>query len=169
MLCAIRKLAEEIKMLPTLVREKNRFPWFGTRSDFDRLFDEFITGFNGGLGLIEPRTVGPMVFMPPIDMKESDTGLVVEVEVPGFKSGDVDVQIEEGVLVLRGERKQEKEEKTRQWHRSERYYGKFERRIALPEYADPQKVDATCKEGVLCVTLGKKPDVKPRAISVKVK
>ena len=75
-------------MLPTLVREKNRFPWFGTRSDFDRLFDEFITGVNGGLGLIEPRTVGPMVFMPPIDMKETDTGLMVEVEVPGFKSGD---------------------------------------------------------------------------------
>ncbi len=156
-------------MLPTLVREKNRFPYFGLRTDIDRLFDEFLSGVNGGFGLIEPRTAGPMLFVPPIDMKESDSGLVVEVEVPGFKSGDVDVQIEDGVLVLRGERKQEKEEKTKQWHRSERFYGKFERRIALPEYADPQKVDASCKEGVLSVTLGKRPDVKPKAISIKVK
>ena len=156
-------------MLPTLFREKSRLPLFGLRTDIDRLFDEFLSGMSGGLGLIEPRSPGPMLFAPPIDMKETDTGLVIEVEVPGFKSENVDVQIEDDVLVLRGERKQEKEEKTKQWHRSERYYGKFERRIALPDYVDSQKVDATCKDGVLCVTLGKKPDVKPKALSVKVK
>jgi HSP20 family protein len=156
-------------MLPTLVREKERFPFFGLRNGIDRMFDDFFSTANDWPALVEPRMAGPNVFLPPIDVKETDTNLLVEVEVPGFKSGDVDVQIEDGVLVLRGERKQEKEEKTKRWHRSERYYGKFVRRILLPDYVDAEKVEATCKEGVLCVMLAKKAGVKPKAISVHVK
>jgi len=156
-------------MLSVLSREKERLPFFGLRSSIDRLFDEFFTNGGSGLGLLEGRPVLPNAFVPPLDMKETETGLVVEVEIPGFKSADVDVQIEDGVLVLRGERKQEKEEKTKQWHRSERYYGKFERRVLLPDYADADKVDAACKDGVLMVMIGKKVGAKPKAISVKVK
>jgi HSP20 family protein len=156
-------------MLPMLARETARVPMFGLRNEIDRLFDEFLPNGNGGFGWLDRRLTGPTAFVPAIDMKETDTNLVIEVEVPGLKSNEVDIQIEEGVLILRGERKQEKEEKARQWHRSERYWGKFERRIALPEYADAEKVDAVCKDGVLLVTVPKKAGVKPKAISIRVK
>ena len=156
-------------MLPTLAREIEKSPVFGLRNEIDRLFDDFFINGDRGFGLLDRRLVGPKAFVPAIDMKETDTNLVIEVELPGLKSNEVDVQIEEGILVLRGERKQEKEEKTRQWHRSERFWGKFERRIALPDYADAEKVDATCKEGVLLVTIPKKAGAKPKAINVKVK
>ena len=153
-------------MLPMLVREKNGFPLFGLRNGIDRLFDEF---FGNGLGAVESRVAGPTAFVPAIDVKETEASLVIEVEVPGLKPTEVNVQIEDGTLVLRGERKQEKEEKTRQWHRSERYWGKFERWIPLPEYADLEKVDATCKDGVLLLTVPKKAGAKSKAISVRVK
>lgn len=156
-------------MLPTLVREKERFPIFGLRNGIDRMFDDFFSSTSDWPALVEPRMAGPNVFLPPLDIKETEASFLVEVEVPGFKSGDVDVQIEDGVLVLRGERKQEKEEKTRRWHRSERFYGKFVRRILLPDYVDAEKVEASCKEGILSVTLLKKAGVKPKAISVQVK
>lgn len=156
-------------MLPMMARETAKLPVFGLRSEIDRLFDDFITNGNSGFGLLDRRLTGPTAFVPAIDMKETDANLVIEVELPGLTANEVDVQVEEGVLVLRGERKQEKEEKTKQWHRSERFWGKFERRIALPDYADLEKVDATCKDGVLMITVPKKAGVKPKAISVRVK
>jgi HSP20 family protein len=154
-------------MLPMLSREKERFPLFGLRGEIDRLFDDFLT--DGGFGLLDRRMTGPNAFVPAIDVKETDASLVIDLEVPGLKPSEVDVQVDDGVLMLRGERKQEKEEKTKQWHRSERYWGKFERRIALPDYADVEKIDATCKDGVLTVTLPKKAGAKPKSVSVKVK
>lgn len=160
---------QEEDMMPTLTRETAKLPLFGLRNEIDRMFDEFLTSGNGGFGAIERRLGGPMAFVPAIDVKETDTNVVIEVEVPGLKSSEVDVQVEDGVLVMHGERKQEKEEKTKQWHRSERHWGKFERRIALPDYVEFDKVDATCKDGVLLVTIPKKADVKPKAIPVRVK
>jgi HSP20 family protein len=154
-------------MLPMPTREMEKSPVFGLRNEIDRLFDDFF--FGDGFGALERRIVGPRAFAPAIDMKETDASLLVEVELPGLKANEVDVQIEDGILVLRGERKQEKEEKTRLWHRSERFWGKFERRIPLPEYAEAEKVDATCKDGVLLVTIPKKAGVKPKSISIKVK
>lgn len=156
-------------MLPMLTREIERSPVFGLRTEIDRLFDDFFSTGEGGLGLLTRPLVGPRAFVPAIDMKETDTNLMIEVELPGLKSNEVDVQVEEGILILRGERKQEKEEKTKLWHRSERYWGKFERRLVLPDYAEAEKIDATCKDGVLLVTIPKKPGVKPKAINIKVK
>ena len=115
------------------------------------------------------RVALPNAFMPTIDMKETDANVVVEVELPGLKSNEIDVYVVEGTLILRGERKQEKEEKTKLWHRSERFWGKFERRLVLPDYVDPEKIDATFKEGVLTLTIARRPDQKPKTIPVKVK
>jgi HSP20 family protein len=150
-----------------LTREKERFPLQSLRNEVERIFDDFFDGSSSPL--LERRTFGPSLFTPALDMKETDANLVVEVELPGLEAKEVDVQVEDGTLVLRGERKQEKEEKTKQWHRSERYWGKFERRVALPEYADVEKIDATCKNGVLTVVVPKKAGVKPKAINVRVK
>ncbi len=149
-------------MLPMLTRKTDRIPWSGLRTEIDRLFEDFLDG-NG------ERVALPNAFMPTIDMKETDANVVVEVELPGLKSNEIDVYVVEGTLILRGERKQEKEEKTKLWHRSERFWGKFERRLVLPDYVDPEKIDATFKEGVLTLTIARRPDQKPKTIPVKVK
>jgi len=86
----------------------------------------------------------------------------------GIKKEDVKVEFNDGVLTVEGERKQEKEEKGKKFHKIEREYGKFVRRFALPTEIDASKLTAEFKEGVLNVHLPKSADTKPKAISVKV-
>ena len=107
-------------------------------------------------------------FSPAVDVQETDKEYIVKADLPDVKKEDVKVGIEDGVLTLEGERKQEKEEKNKKFHRVERAYGKFVRRLALPTEVDAQKVAAEFKDGVLNVRLPKAESVKPRAIAVKV-
>lgn len=107
-------------------------------------------------------------FSPAVDVQETDKEYIVKADLPDVKKEDVKVGIEDGVLTLEGERKQEKEEKNKKFHRVERAYGKFVRRLALPTEVDAQKVAAEFKDGVLNVRLPKAETVKPRAIAVKV-
>ena len=107
-------------------------------------------------------------FSPAVDVQETDKEYVVKADLPDVKKEDVKVGIEDGVLSLEGERKQEKEEKNKKFHRVERTYGKFVRRLALPTEVDAQKVAAEFKDGVLNVHLPKTETVKPRAIAVTV-
>jgi len=107
-------------------------------------------------------------FSPAVDVQETDKEYIVKADLPDVKKEDVKVGIEDGVLTLEGERKQEKEEKNKKFHRVERAYGKFVRRLALPTEVDAQKVAAEFKDGVLNVHLPKAETVKPRAIAVKV-
>ena len=96
------------------------------------------------------------------------TEYIVKADLPDVRKEDVKVGIEDGVLTLEGERKQEKEEKGKKFHRVERVYGKFVRRLALPMEVDAQKVAAEFKDGVLNVRMPKAENAKPRAIDVKV-
>jgi HSP20 family protein len=105
---------------------------------------------------------------PAMDLEESDAEYLVKTDLPAVKKEDVKVSLENGVLAIEGERKQEKEEKDKKFHRIERSYGKFVRRLAVPTDADPQKVSAEFKDGVLNVHLPKSPVAKPRSIDVKV-
>jgi HSP20 family protein len=105
---------------------------------------------------------------PALDVEESDREYLVKADLPAVKKEDVKVSLEDGVLAIEGERKQEKEEKGKKFHRIERSYGKFVRRLAVPTDADPQKVSAEFKDGVLNVHLPKSPAAKPRSIDVKV-
>jgi HSP20 family protein len=107
-------------------------------------------------------------FSPAVDVQETDKEYVVKADLPDVKKEDVKVGIEDGVLTLEGERKQEKEEKNKKFHRVERTYGRFVRRLALPLEVDAQNVAAEFKDGVLNVHLPKAETVKPRAIAVKV-
>jgi HSP20 family protein len=107
-------------------------------------------------------------FSPAVDVQETDKEYVVKADLPDVKKEDVKVGIEDGVLTLEGERKQEKEEKNKKFHRVERTYGRFVRRLALPLEVDAQNVAAEFKDGVLNVHLPKTETVKPRAIAVKV-
>jgi HSP20 family protein len=105
---------------------------------------------------------------PAVDVQETDKEYIVKADLPEVRKEDVKVAIEDGVLTLEGERKQEKEEKNKKFHRVERVYGKFVRRLALPMEVDAQKVAAEFKDGVLNVRMPKAENAKPRAIDVKV-
>jgi HSP20 family protein len=105
---------------------------------------------------------------PAVDIQETDTEYVIKTDLPEVKKDDVKVEFEDGVLTVEGERKQEKEEKGKKFHKIEREYGKFVRRFALPTEVDATKLSAEFKDGVLNVHLPKSSNGKPRAISVKV-
>jgi HSP20 family protein len=107
-------------------------------------------------------------FSPAVDVQETDKEYVVKADLPDVKKEDVKVGIEDGVLTLEGERKQEKEEKNKKFHRVERTYGKFVRRLALPMEVDAEKVAAEFKDGVLNVRMPKLATAKPKAIEVRV-
>ena len=105
---------------------------------------------------------------PAVDIQETDKEYVVKADLPEVKKDDVKVEFEDGVLTVEGERKQEKEEKGKKFHKIERSYGKFVRRFELPTEVDATKLSAEFKEGVLNVHLPKSPNGKSKAIAVKV-
>lgn len=105
---------------------------------------------------------------PMVDISETDKSYTVKVELPEMKREDIKVSLENGMLAISGERKFEKEEKDRKYHRVERSYGSFMRTFSLPDNADPNQVNAEYRDGVLTVNVGKSEAAKPRAIDVKV-
>ena len=104
---------------------------------------------------------------PAVDISEDDKEFVIKAELPGLKREEVKVTVEDGVLSISGERKTEKEEKNKKFHRVERSYGSFLRSFSLPEGADPTKVNAEFADGVLNVHLAKTPKAQPNTIEVK--
>ncbi len=113
---------------------------------------------------------GSMVtqWSPAVDIIENEKEFIVKAELPEVKKEDVHVTVENGVLTISGERKFEKEEKNKRYHRVERSYGSFTRGFSLPEGADASKVNAEFKDGLLQVHMQKSESAKPKQIEVKV-
>jgi HSP20 family protein len=107
-------------------------------------------------------------WMPAVDIQETDHEYSVKVDLPEVKKEDVKVNVENGALTIEGERKKEKEEKGKKFHRVEREYGQFVRRFMMPVEVDAAKVQAEFKDGVLRVTLPKTAASTPRHVDVKV-
>lgn len=105
---------------------------------------------------------------PAVDIQETDKEYLIKADLPEMKKEDVKVELRDGVLTIEGERKREKEEKDKKFHKIEREYGKFIRRFALPTEIDSAKVEADFKDGVLNVHMPKTAVAKPKAIEVKV-
>jgi HSP20 family protein len=105
---------------------------------------------------------------PSVDIAETAEAFEIKAELPDLKKEDVKVTVEEGQLRISGERKQEKEEKGKKFHRIERSYGSFMRSFTLPENVDDARLSAEYKDGVLNVRLPKTEKPKPKAIPVKV-
>lgn len=105
---------------------------------------------------------------PSVDISETDEAFHIAAELPEVKKDDVKVTMENGVLTLQGERKEEREEKGRKIHRIERSYGRFVRSFMLPDLVDDTKVKAEFKNGVLHLHLPKSEQARPKAIDVKV-
>jgi len=105
---------------------------------------------------------------PAVDVSETETEYRIKAEIPEVKKEDVKVTLQNGTLTLQGERKQEKEEKGKRFHRVERSYGSFLRSFDLPANVDDAKAKADFKDGVLTLTLPKSEKAKPKSVEVKV-
>ena len=105
---------------------------------------------------------------PLVDITEDDHEYLFKADLPEMKKDDVKVTIENGILYISGERRAEKEEKKKKFHRLERFFGTFERRFTVPEDADPTKIVAEFRDGVLQVHLPKRLMPKPKTVEVKV-
>lgn len=107
-------------------------------------------------------------WMPSVDISETDTAYLIKGEIPGVKKEDVKVTVENGMLTIQGERKQEKEEKGKKFHRLECSYGSFVRSFRVPGDADESAIKAEFKDGMLNITLPKSEKAKPKSINVSV-
>jgi HSP20 family protein len=116
----------------------------------------------------EKETMTVAEWSPLVDIIENDKEYVIKAELPEMKKEEIKISVQDDVLCLSGERKYEKEEKGKKYHRVERAYGCFERSFTLPEDADGARVNAEYKDGVLTVHLPKSVKAKPKAIEVKV-
>lgn len=105
---------------------------------------------------------------PRVDIDEDKDAVRLAADLPGMDPKGVEISIEDDVLTLKGERKREKKAEANGFHRSERYFGAFERRFSLPPTVDRDKIEASYRDGVLYLTLPKREEVKPKKIQVAV-
>lgn len=137
--------------------------------DLDRLQREFANffGFDPFLGVSRDAGLLDRTFAPAVDLIETNDGYVLYADLPGVERKDLELSVENNLLSLTGEKKEAKEEKEgKSFFRKETWSGKFRRTVALPPAADPEKVKAELKDGVLQVSVGKREELKPRRISV---
>jgi HSP20 family protein len=133
-------------------------------------FEDFPTGlrlFQDSLSRLYSEP-GSRPWTPAVDIYETDNELVLKADLPEVDPKNVDIQIENGTLTLKGSRVFEAEKNGKGYHRIERSYGSFVRAFSLPETVDPENVKADFKNGVLTMTLAKKEVAKPRTIKVEV-
>jgi len=125
----------------------------------NRMFDDKMEGIKGNR-----MATG---FRPLVDIYEEKDSIHLDVELPGMESKDVKINVENDMLTIQGERKDETSHKDKDYHRVERYYGTFCRSFALPTNVDRENIKASFKNGILKVKLPKKEEAKPKQISIK--
>ena len=131
------------------------------RRDMDRPWGSF---FQRGVR----RTDEDAEWLPSLDVAETKDEIVVKAEVPGMDPKNIDISLSDGLLTIKGEKKQEREEKEEDYHLVERSYGTFTRSIRLPKEVRRDKISASYKNGVLKVTLPKSEEAKQKEIKIKV-
>jgi len=143
-------------MFPT-IRRKSVPSFWDAGSDFDKFFNIAMSG--------APSLSG---WSPAVDVRENEESFVVTAELPGLEPEHVDLSVENGVLSISGEKKDEFEgtDSETGGHLVERRYGKFQRNFSLPRSVDPEKVEARFRNGILTVTLPKSSAAKPRRIKI---
>jgi len=148
------------------MRSRSLVPYENPVAD---LLDNFFSNWS-------PRQILPSLFeksldgslVPSVDIDESETSYLIKTDLPGLTKEDINVNIEDGIMTISGEKKRETEKKDKHYSRYERSYGKFSRSFSLPNNVDSKKVEAKYHNGVLEVTLTKTEGSKPRGIEVKV-
>jgi HSP20 family protein len=160
-LSVVLEKGEDMNLTPRHSRGAGPLDLF--RREMDTMFQRFF-GEPGDGGALTSAGHG---WTPHVDVADRDKELVVKADLPGVKPEDVDVRVEDGVLTLRGERHEEKQANENEYHRVERFVGRFYREIPLPSGADLDHIQANSAHGVLTITIPKKPEVQPRRIPIK--
>jgi len=137
---------------PVVYRDDERNPFVSLHREVNRLFDDVFRAFDSRLPAFGPFSASGAVW-PNVEISETDTEIRVTAEIPGIEEKDIEVLLDDDVLTLRGEKRSETEDRQRQF--SERFYGRFERRIPLGVEIEEDKADARFRNGVLTVTLPK--------------
>ena len=141
------------------LNKRNRNGLARLHNEMDDLFDGFFRGLD--------RPFAGYKAWPAIDVAEKENAIVVRAEVPGCKADDIEISVYGNTLTISGEKKLEEEKKEKGYYHVESTYGSFRRELTLPTDVDQSKVEATCKDGVLSITLPKAASAK--AVKVKVK
>lgn len=173
-------MAEPASKLPVKNEEKSVRPagvWspFETlRSETDRLFDDFAPSSWRPLGRSlfgreMPSLNGWAVVAPAVDVVEKDDAFEVSAEIPGIDQQDIKVMLSNGFLTIRGEKQEEKEDKQKEYHVSERRYGSFQRSFQIPDGVDVDKVEASFKKGILNIKLSKSAEAKKNERQIEIK
>ena len=129
----------------------------------NRLFDESVRNVKTG-----DEALSSAIWSPAVDIYETDDEVVVKAELPEVSQKDIDIQIENNTLTLRGERKFNKETKKENFHRIERAYGTFSRSFTLPGTINQEKISADYKDGILKISMPKREETKPKQIKVAI-
>lgn len=150
--------------MKTLVpfRQRTESMFEGFRQDMNELMKRF---FGGSVA----ETDGGLVecWQPRCDVEETDKEIVVKADLPGVDPKEIDISISDNTLIVRGERKEVKEEQKKNYHRVERFVGEFYRAIDLPSGTDPEKITAASANGTVTITIPKKAGTQPKKIPVK--
>ncbi|MBN1664610.1 MAG: Hsp20/alpha crystallin family protein [Deltaproteobacteria bacterium] len=142
-------------------------PYHSLQREVNQLFDDFFRDFDVapfGFGSDRFKT-----FSPSIDIKENDNEILIKAELPGMDEKDVEINLLEDRLTIKGEKKEEKENKSGDYYHMESSYGSFNRVIALPERVDTKKAEAVYKNGVLTITLPKTEEAKVKGTKIPIK
>lgn len=157
-------------LLPAVTRPAGRdadHPFYSLQSQMNSLFDDFFNGFD-----VAPRALGSGgfgAFMPSVDVKESDKDFTIRAELPGVDEKDVEVTVTSDAVTIKGEKKEEKEDKGKNYYYMERSYGSFNRVIPLAVETDANKAEASFKNGVLNITIPKSASAKAKGAKVPIK
>ncbi len=127
---------------------------FSMQERMHKIFDESFKNSSGD-------------WSPAVDILENDTEIIIICEAPGVSEDDIDIQVAEGVLILSGEKRFREEEKGDKYFRLERAFGKFTRSFAIPSAVDTATIKASLKNGILKITLAKRPDIAPKTIKIE--
>ena len=145
----------------SIVRYRQRPSEMALQDEIKQVFDRFF-----GQEDTDASAVVTAQWVPRVDIKEEANRFVIYADLPGIDPQDIEVQMDKGILSIRGERRSESTTETERFSRVERRYGSFHRRFALPDSADPEGVAASGRNGVLEITIPKRPETTPRRIQV---
>jgi HSP20 family protein len=174
-------MAEAITKLPVKTEKqaastlKPWRPFESLRREIDRLFDDFDGGSRSPFGRsfldVQPfwQRESTWTSVPAVDIAETEKAYEIAAELPGIDEKNVEVKFADGVLTIKGEKREEKEEKKKDYYLSERSFGSFQRAFQVPDGVDTDKIEASFKKGVLTVTLPKSAEAQKAAKKIEVK
>ena len=157
-------------LLPEVVRKgrtDDDHPFYSLQREMNGLFDNFFRGFD-----LAPRNLaanGMGMFSPSVDVKENEKEFVIKAELPGVEEKDIDVTVTNDSVIIKGEKKEEKEDKDKNYYYMERSYGSFSRVIPLEAEIEADKAEASFKNGILNIKIPKNQTAKAKGTKVPIK